>query len=554
LTALPDSGTVWIDPEELIGQLPLPLVVFDLRDRVVSANRAACEFLRSPLDALRGRLVDELVASPGNVGKNSATLMHGGTFRDRAMIWKCLDGDFVEALGTATLVRDDLGCPIGTVYMIQPVADPARADPIRYQALHDPITGLPNRVRLAEYLQRLLDERRQTGRVPGLLFVDVDHFSRINDSLGQEAGDTILREVGRRLGHALRGEDLVARDAGDVFAVALSLSRAGDGILVAEKLLRALRRPFSYQGRDLGLTASIGIATSPPDGETPSELVQAATAAAGEAKRLGADRHAVADQRVQREIQRRFETESRLRSAIRSGELELGFQPIVGTLDGRPIAFEALLRWPGELEVTIQEVIRVAEHSGLIGELGQWVIERALAEARALLELIPEARLSVNVSGRELDDPHFVRRISRHLDRAGIDASRIELEITETALIEHSGPVIDALNQLRNRGLSLAVDDFGAGHASLGYIRNLPVNTLKIDRSLVGDIGTLNGEALVRSILTLADVLGLHVVAEGVETEEQWSFLREHSCPALQGFLFSPALAASDLRAWLRSA
>ena len=539
----------WIDPDQVVAQLPTALVVFDLRDRASLVNEAAAAMLRLPQEEILNRSIDDLVASPTNVGKNSATLMHGGTFRSRPMVWNGGEGSLVEVLASASLVRDDLGCPVGTLYVLEPVSDPERADPIRYQALHDPMTGLPNRIPLVTHLRDLLDDRDRTGRAPGLLYVDLDHFSRINDSLGHEAGDTVLREVARRLKHELRGEDLVARYGGDVFAVSLDLATPEDATRVADKLLAALRRPFAYEGRELGLTASIGIATCPPDGETPSVLVQRATGAVHEAKRLGSDRWALADDSVQAEIRSRFEIESRLRSAIRGNRLELHHQPIVG-FDGRLLGSETLLRWPDEEEIPIDDVIGVAESSGLISELGQWVRERVCSEVDSLKDLSPDYMLSCNISPRELEDADFAARVGDLLDRANIPAERIQLEITETALMTHPQRVLRTLTELRKRGIRLAVDDFGAGHASLGYVRNLPIDLLKIDRSLVRDIGTLNGDALVRSILTLAEVLGLEVVAEGVETEQQRDFLVEHGCQSLQGYLFGRPMPTEAFRAW----
>lgn len=546
-------GTYWIDPDQIVTQLPVPLVVFDLRDRVRTINQAAAKLLRSSPEEILQRSIEALVASPSNVGKNSSTLMHGGSFRSRPMVWKGGDDALVEVLATASLIRDDLGCPVGTAYLLEAVTDPERADPIRYQALHDSLTGLPNRVALTAQLQALLDDRDHRGRAPGLLYMDLDHFSRINDSLGHEAGDGVLREVGRRIQHELRGEDLVSRYGGDVFAVALDLASPNDASFVAEKLLRAIRRPFSWEGRELGLTASIGIATCPPDGETPSMLVQRATGAANEAKRLGADRWMLGDEEVQQGIRSRFEIESRLRTSIRAEGLSLHFQPIVATDDGRLLGCEALLRWPGAEELSIETVIRVAEEIGLIAEVGQWVRERVLEEAHELPGLAPECRISCNVSPRELEDPGFLDRIERLLERQGVPRAGLELEITETALMADPGRVVEILRGLRRRGVSLAVDDFGAGHASLGYIRNLPIDTLKIDRSLVHDIGTLNGEALIRSILTLAEVLRLGVVAEGVETEEQREFLARHGCLAAQGFLFAAPMDVESLHDWIRN-
>ncbi|MEX0606925.1 MAG: EAL domain-containing protein, partial [Halofilum sp. (in: g-proteobacteria)] len=416
---------------------------------------------------------------------------------------------------------------------------------------YDALTGLPNRAlaldRLAELL---LGTERREDRV-AVVFVDLDDFKKVNDTLGHEVGDQLLPEAGRRLASVVRKQDTVARLGGDEFLVLLAgLGRDQDTQLGLRKLLQCFHTPFSVDGRELTLTASLGIAIAPSDGDTPQDLLRNADMAMYKAKSEGRNTYRYFTEAMNREMARRFRIEGELRCALDRNEFRLLFQPLVDLETGAVVGAETLLRWhSAELgEIAPAEFIPIAEQTGLIASIGAHVAEHALEQAAHWIEQ-RDGRffISINVSPQQFREPHFTAQLQNQLERSHVPPHALEVEITEGVLFrdrEHAG---QTLRVLRNLGIGIGMDDFGTGYASLSYLREYPFDTLKIDQSFVRDCTEdTNDRELVITSLRLASGLGLRAIAEGVETRAQANFLREQHCQMAQGHLFSPPITAEE--------
>jgi diguanylate cyclase (GGDEF)-like protein len=416
---------------------------------------------------------------------------------------------------------------------------------VRHQALHDPLTGLPNRSLLLDRLNHWAARADRDRSSAAVLFVDLDNFKVINDALGHDRGDKLLRSVAERLQHELRPSDTIARVGGDEFVVFCEdIPSEHDALAMVDRLVHALDAPFDIGGQSQHATASVGIAFG--DGSSqPEVLIRNADAAMYRAKERGRARYELFDDEMRRRSISWLETESELRRAIDGGELHNVYQPIVSPRNGAIVGFEALVRWhhPERGVVSPADFIPVAEQSGLIVPLGRGVLQRACAEAvlwnRGRDGREP-LRVAVNFSPRQLSHPRAVDSLVETLEEAGLDPDLLCVEITESALVEDAASTLGTLNRLKELGVRLALDDFGTGYSSLTYVRRFPIDTLKIDRSFIDGIaGSSEDEAIVTAVLSMGRALGVHVVAEGVETEEQAARLRTLGCKLAQGFLFS---------------
>jgi diguanylate cyclase (GGDEF)-like protein/PAS domain S-box-containing protein len=420
-------------------------------------------------------------------------------------------------------------------------------DRLAYQAQHDPLTGLPNRVLFVEFLTLALarSQRRQT--TSAVLFLDLDRFKNVNDSLGHDAGDELMKQLSTRLCAAVRPGDTVARFGGDEFTVLcddLSLTGAREqAIDVAQRLLEVIEAPIQLAGEDQHLSASIGIAIA-GHGDSPETLLRDADAAMYRAKADGKGRWACFDEAMRSSARSRLETENALHRALERKELRIFFQPIIGLTDGACSGAEALVRWqhPERGLVAPDAFIDLAEETGLIVPIGQWVLEescRQLMEWRANGQVSEEFTIAVNLSARQLAQSDLVAQVAAALKRTGAPPGRICLEITESVLMAET--TIDAIHALRALGVRLSIDDFGTGYSSLGYLRRFPVDSVKVDRSFVNGLGVeAEDTAIVTAVVGLGHALGLSVVAEGVETELQLRQLCDLGCDRAQGFLFAP--------------
>jgi diguanylate cyclase (GGDEF)-like protein len=430
---------------------------------------------------------------------------------------------------------------------------------LAHLAHHDALTGLPNRLACNEHLRRACALAERNERQLALLYIDLDRFKEVNDSLGHGAGDTLLREVATRLAQTLRRGDLLARIGGDEFVCVLDCGVAlTEAPQLAERLIAALASPLAIAGQAFQLSASVGISVYPADGASAEALFHAADAAMYAAKAEGRNHYQFYRPELTQVALDRAHLLRLLRRAQADDELSLHFQMKLRAADGRPAGAEALLRWQSaELgAVPPLRFITIAEESGLINALGAWVLEQAchqlVAWDAAGLQL---PHVSVNLSVRQLERGDFVEQVQRVLEQTGLAPQRLELEITESVILQ-AGDALERLAALDRLGVRLAVDDFGTGYSSLAYLKRMPIEALKIDRSFVAGIGEqLGDEALVRTVIALARSLGLATVAEGVETEAQADFLRFEGCDQLQGFLFSRPLPADDfLGLWGRAA
>ena len=430
---------------------------------------------------------------------------------------------------------------------------------LAHLAHHDTLTNLPNRLQFAEHLQRIVNKAERNRQQLAVLFIDLDRFKAVNDTLGHAVGDELLIEVARRLTGQLRGGDLVARLGGDEFVCILEEIQAPlDASRVAEKLIACIAAPLSIQGHDLGISASIGISLFPSDGMDGGNLLRAADTAMYQAKKHGRNTYHFYTPEMTLYAQNRAQIERLLRHAIENNELEVHYQIKMAVADGTcPSGVEALVRWnsPTLGSVSPVQFIPIAEEIGFIVTLGEWVLRTACRQMtawRASGVAVP--RISVNLSVRQLERADILEVVQSALQESGLPPDALELEITESVIM-NVDDAINVLKRLRELGVRLAVDDFGTGYSSLAYLKLLPINTLKIDRSFVIGIGdNLGDESIIQAVIGLARSLGLSTVAEGVETEQQLAFLRHAGCDEIQGYFFGKPQPSEEFLANWRQA
>ncbi|MGN6562434.1 MAG: EAL domain-containing protein [Thermomicrobiales bacterium] len=425
---------------------------------------------------------------------------------------------------------------------------------LTYQAFHDPLTGLPNRALFTNRLEHALARQEQGKGELALIFFDLDRFKVINDSLSHATGDALLVAVAERLHACLRADDTAARFGGDEFAVLLEdVTDAGGVTRLAEQIGAALRAPFTLAGRDVVVTSSVGIAFSQREHSSPAALLRDAEVAMYRAKNRGRDGYEIFESSMNARAIERLELEADLRQALDRREFVLYYQPQVDLASGRIVGAEALIRWlrPARGLVPPGDFIPLAEETGLINPLGWWTLEEACRQARRWQERprarhAPPLRVAVNLSARQFQEPHLSAQVGAILDRVGLEPRLLQLEITESAVMEDAAATIATLRDLKALGVALAIDDFGTGYSSLSYLKRFPVDTLKIDRAFVTGLGCeTEDDAIARTIIGLADILGLTVTAEGVETSAQRARLAALNCGHAQGYYFGRPAPAS---------
>lgn len=420
---------------------------------------------------------------------------------------------------------------------------------IRYMAHYDTLTGLANRELLQDRIRQAIAYAHRNRTQVAVLFIDLDYFKHINDSLGHKIGDRLLKMVASRLRECLREGDSVARLGGDEFVLCLPLlAGVGDAALVAQKILDVLDQPFLVEGNELHASASIGVSLYPNDGADVDTLMRAADTAMNHAKERGRGNYQFFTQALNKAAQQRLVLEKKLRQALAKNEFALHYQPQVNMANGAIFSCEALLRWrqPGQEPISCGSFISIAEETGLILPIGEWVLREACRQLKEWRDAgHPELRMAVNLSPRQFYQPHFFDMISDIIDESGLTATGLDLEITEGLLLQRSDDTVEILNRLSGMGIQLSVDDFGTGYSSLAYLQRFPVHALKIDQSFVRNIGRdKNATALVTAIIAMANSLHMKVLAEGVETSQQIAFLMSRGCPSAQGFYYSEAVPA----------
>lgn len=524
---------------------PLGMLHFDAQGRVTDCNDKLLQITGESRERFLGFDMLESVQSTRVKRAVQRALSHGEGYYEGDYGMLTASGPALPVRILFSGVRDDQGAIVAGVAVVEDLTERRQAEEtIHRQAYYDALTGLPNRRLLSERLAQLMSESAHRGEHGAVLFIDLDRFKEVNESLGHSVGDRLLNATARRLTELLRDGDIAARVNSDEFVVVVARIRGDrqqviDSVNgVAERVMSALSEPYHLSDRPLLVTPSIGFALFGEEQSSATGLLKQAETAMFQAKTEGRAKACSYLPSMHTAAVWRLNLEQDLRLALEGDQLQLHFQPQVGG-DGRIVGAEALLRWlhPKRGMVPPVEFIPVAEESGLILDIGQRVLDQA-CEALMRLDARQLPRLSINISPRQFGQPEFVASIGRGIERSGIDPSRLQLEITEGVMIDNLIETIETMRDLKRIGVGLAIDDFGVGYSSLSYLKRLPLDELKIDRSFIQELDNSNDEAIVQTIITIARNLHLTVVAEGVESAAQRDFLLRNGCHIFQGFWF----------------
>ncbi len=460
--------------------------------------------------------------------------------------------EFSVELAVVPLYRGD---KVSFCAFIRDISERQKAEEtIRHLAYHDVLTGLPNRALFEERLRIVLAQARRSRQKVAVLFLDLDRFKLVNETVGQTGGDRLLQELARDFSETVREGDTVARVGGDEFTFLLpGIERSEDATVAAERILRRLRQPRTVAQQQFRLTASVGITVFPRSAASAEGLLRNADTAMYRAKERGGDHYQLFTPAMKTSLQELIALEQDLTHALERNELFVLYQPVMEIASGTVVGAEALLRWqhPQRGLVGPDEFIPLAEETGLIVPIGEWVLHAACKQARAWHDsALGPIRITVNVSARQVEHGNLARTVSAVLAETGLPPESLHLELTEGAAMRNVDPVISTLTELRAMGVGISVDDFGTGYSSLGYLKRFPIDTIKIDRSFVRDVTTdQNDSAIVTTVIAMARTLNLRVIAEGVETEAQLGFLHENECDEFQGFLLSRPVSPADFEA-----
>ncbi len=531
------------------------VVITDLQPRILQVNPAYC--------AITGFAPEEAVGRNPNLigsGRQDADF-HRTLWRSvietgnwRGEIWnRRKNGEVVPQLLTISTVRDGAGRPTHYVGVMTDISQIKQSEErLEHLAHFDPLTDLPNRLLLHYRLEHALEIAARSQRTVAVLFIDLDNFKNINDSLGHPVGDDILRAIATRLAGRLREGDTLGRLGGDEFLLILEdVPSPRDAGEVAHTLLHLLRDPFTVaKNAEVYVTASIGVSLYPADATNVTEMIQHADAAMYKAKDQGRNTFKYYTSELTTTVNARLDLDSRMRRALGQGEFVLHYQPVIDMATGELDACEALVRWnnPERGLISPAKFIPIAEETGMIVPLGEWVLRTACGQTVAWMQAgLPPIVMSVNVSGRQLQQGHFAVLVAEILAETGLPPNQLKLELTESTIMGRGEDAVDLLNDLRALGIGLAIDDFGTGFSSLARLKRFPIDELKIDQTFVQDIpDDPSGMEIAATIIAMARNLKLRVVAEGVETEEQLAFLRKQGCHAYQGYLYSRPVAAPE--------
>ena len=526
------------------------VVITDLEATILQANPAFCRtsgYSMSELIGQNPRILKSGRHEPSFFKALWQQLTSTGNWSGE--IWdRRKSGEIYPKWLTINLIRDEAGSPAYYVGLSSDITNFKETEERLHQlAYFDPLTGLPNRSLFLDRLERSILNGQRYGVRVALLFLDLDHFKYVNDAMGHSAGDILLAEVGRRITGTVRKADTVCRIGGDEFTVILEqLRRSEDAGAIAQNIIGELGKPFSVNGREVFVGASIGIAVYPYDDPTAEGLTRMADAAMYRAKSAGRNSYRFVSGQTDTANQARLAMASELRHAMDRGELLLHYQPIVSIDGSRVLGAEALVRWRrggGDQLVPPGQFIPLAEETGLILPLGSWALLDACRTAASWPGRRLPLLISVNVSPRQFAQPGLIREVRSVLGESGLPPERLVIEITESTVMADAASAERAMNELKDIGVKIAIDDFGTGYSSLSYLSRFPVDRLKIDQSFVRNIGTSpNADAIVTAIISMASSLGLETVAEGVETEGERQYLEEHGCREAQGYLFSRPL------------
>jgi len=461
-------------------------------------------------------------------------------------------GDYIWISENARAVQDEAGNLLFYEGTVEDVTETKlNQEKLEHLANHDPVTGLPNRLLMNDRLRQMMLSAQRSKSIVALVLVDLDHFKLINDTFGHNRGDQLLQTMSHRMLACVREADTVVRLGGDEFVLLLSGAGRGEAMSqVVQRVLQTIARPSQIEGRELSVSCSVGVSIFPRDGRDVQTLLKNADTAMYKAKELGRNNFQFYSPEMNTVITERLEMQSALRSAVEHKQFALLYQPKVNLVTGQIAGMEALLRVKGENgELSLPEnFITLAEETGLIVQIGEWVMREACNFNKSLQERgLPPMRVAINLSARQLTRYDLVRAVEQALQHAELSAEYLELELTESMVMHDPEGVIATLAQLQALGIQLSIDDFGTGYSSLSYLKRFPVACLKIDQSFVRELGQdENAAAIVKAIVSLGHSLDMKVIAEGVETEKQMSFLLGNRCDAMQGFLFSRPLSAGE--------
>ena len=557
----------------VVEQNPISILITDPHGVIEYANHKFVETSHYELEDLLGKSFDFLQTSAlttEEYQRLQQTLAEGGVWQGE-LCSRQKDGRLLWESALVSSIRDEQGVITHFVWLREDITIRKQAEEqIRFLAYYDHLTQLPNRVLLQERLQDAIVSAKARSQTLAVLFLDLDQFKRINDSLGHRAGDLLLQQVANRVQDCLRSgdsiysaspdllasQDILARLGGDEFVILLAEINHPDAVTkVARRILSVIAQPFMIEGNEVFSGCSIGIALYPHDGEDMDTLLKNADTALYHAKNAGRNTYQLFSDWMHTAAIQHVEVESLLRKALDRQELTLHYHPQVDVGSRRIVGVEALLRWQsGELgNVAPADFIPLAEETGLIVPIGEWVIRTACAQAQAWLQAgLAPLRMAVNLSPRQFGDTHLASLIARILEETGLRPDLLELEITENLLMKEQ--VMDTLRAFKRLGVRLAIDDFGTGYSNLGYLRRFPIDRIKIDKSFVQDIQDENNNtAIAAAVIAMARCLRLDVIAEGVETETQLTFLQSMNCNEMQGFFFSQPRPAEHVTALLRS-
>ena len=559
--------------QAILDFAPFAIISTNAEGVVRSANPAAERIFGQPLGDLLGKTRFASLFEPADVAARAAELSQEAGARvapgfevfaykarqgytdEREWNLMCGDGSSLPAHVSVTALRDGNGTLNGFLGIAYDITERKRRDDYtRHIAHHDAVTGLPNRVLLQDRLQMAMQRSRRDGSQIGVLMIDLDHFKRINDSLGHHVGDLMLSKISERLGGCVRGGDTVARMGGDEFVVMLPDVTDADSIKrIAAAIVERVSAPITAGNHEVLVTPSVGVSVFPTDGQDVHSLLRHADMAMYQAKASGRRCFRVFSNAMERAAAEKLELETAMRRALEREEFVVHYQPQVCLNSGRVVGVEALLRWNDAVHGAVppSRFIPVAEGTGLIVPLGEWVLRTACRDAVRLQQACgAPLRLAVNLSPRQFRQGNLQALIERALADSGLDPAHLELEITEGVLMDSTDELAERLQRLRALGLAFAVDDFGTGYSSLSYITRFPIDTLKIDRSFVSRLPDSAGDAAVaQTIIALAHSLRIKVVGEGVESEQQLDFLRARRCDMGQGFRFGKGGTVDDLLA-----
>ncbi|HSP14370.1 MAG TPA: EAL domain-containing protein [Thermoanaerobaculia bacterium] len=508
--------------------------------------------------ALMAHGVSDLYSTDTEWQTMVARLRDQGSLASFEIALRRIDGTEIWVLMNATMDSDANGNPVIEATLVD-ITDRKRAEEdVRYKAHHDILTGLPNRALFKDRLTIALSYAHRHGNQLAVLCLDLDRFNVVNEAFGREGGDHLLQEIGERLQGCVREEDSVARVGDDEFTLLIMKpTNVGDVTGVASKILQAVARPITVDGHEFNITTSIGIAFYPQDGGDTETLLKSADGALYQAKDAGRNMFQLCSPFLARKAAERLSLESSLRQALERHEFVLHYQPQLDLRTQTVTGMEALIRWDrgGKNVLRPAEFIGVAEDTRLILPIGEWAIEEACRQGQAWHNSGTGMRIAVNVSARQFQQPNVVSMIRDAIERSGFDPHYLEIEITESTAMQDPDLTAEILLDLKNLGMSIAIDDFGVGHSSLNYLKRFPIDALKIDQSFVQDI-TRGGNdgAIVSAVIAMGKALNIRVIAEGVETPEQLKFLKEHGCFEFQGYLFSRPMAANALTEMIQTA